>query len=347
MNYENLLDFKTLYDSLKKCCRSVRWKDSVVGYEANGLKNTYLLKQSLFNGTYKIDKYQRFYITEPKRREIVATRIKDRQFQRALCDCGFYEEITKGFIYHNYACQTGKGIRAAQDGFTDILRRYYRKHGNNGWILKCDVNHFFASIDHEVAKQAVRKRVSNDTVCKYVFDIIDSFGDIGLGLGSQISQLIALSVLDDLDHFIKEKLRIKYYVRYMDDFILIHEDKYYLKYARKEIIEFLKSRHLTLNKKTALFPLSQGVYFLKWRYILTGTGKVIKLMQKRKLKRSKRHYKKLIKRYKHGNLPLETVLNGFKSWCDSASAGNTRLIQQNMKKLILKEIQSNEQVRCL
>ena len=103
-----------------------------------------------------------------------------------------------------------------------------------------------------------------------VSDIIDSFeGDIGIGLGSQISQLLELAVLDDLDHFIKERLHIKYYLRYMDDFILIHEDKAYLQYCRKEIEKELTKIHLKLNRKTSLYPLKQGVKFLQWRFIFT------------------------------------------------------------------------------
>ena len=85
------------------------WKDSVAGYSANGLKNTYKLRQSLLNGTYKIDPYQKFTIKEPKEREIIAIRIKDRQFpQRSLCDNILYPEVTSHFIYDNCACQLGK-----------------------------------------------------------------------------------------------------------------------------------------------------------------------------------------------------------------------------------------------
>ena len=91
---DDAITFGELYKGLKKSCCNVRWKDSVTGYEANGLKNTYLLRQSLLNGTYKISGYQRFRVHEPKEREIVATRLKDRQFQRSLCDNVLYPQIT-------------------------------------------------------------------------------------------------------------------------------------------------------------------------------------------------------------------------------------------------------------
>jgi len=103
--FDKAISFKPLYKGLKMSCRNVRWKDSVVGYEHNGLKNTYLLSKSLKNGTYKISKYQQFEIYEPKKRVILASRIVDRQFQRSLCECGLYEDITEHFIYDNCACQ--------------------------------------------------------------------------------------------------------------------------------------------------------------------------------------------------------------------------------------------------
>ena len=118
---------------------------------------------------------------------------------------------------------------------TAHLRRYYIAHGCDGWVLKCDIRHYFQSIRHDVAKAAIRKRVTDTQIAERACEIVDSFGEIGLGLGSQVSQLVALAVLDDLDHFIKERLRIKHYIRYMDDFILVHEDKEYLRQCKKEI----------------------------------------------------------------------------------------------------------------
>lgn len=119
------------------------------------------------------------------------------------------------------------------------------------------------------------------------------FRKIGLGLGSQVSQLVALAVLDDLDHFIKERLRIKHYIRYMDDFILVHEDKEYLRQCKKEIEARLFALGLQLNDKTALYPLRQGVKLLQWRFIVTDTGAIIRKMGKKKQGKQRRKLKKL------------------------------------------------------
>ena len=118
--------------------------------------------------------------------------------------------MTRSFIRDNCACQRGKGVDDALNRLTVHLQRYYRKHGATGYALKCDIRHYFAETPHEVAKAAIRKRLTDQRAAEYTDAIIDSFGgNMGIGLGSQVSQLTELAVLDDLDHYIKERLRFK------------------------------------------------------------------------------------------------------------------------------------------
>lgn len=329
--FDKSIEFGNLYRAMKKACRNVRWKDSVIGYESNGLKNTYTLRQDLLHGRYKISPYQRFKVYEPKEREIVATRIRDRQFQKALCDAGLYEDITEHLIHDNAACQTGKGTDFTLNRLTAHLRRYYNEHGTYGWVLKCDIKKFFPSTPHEVAKQAIRKRVRDERAAQAVCDVIDSFeGEVGIGLGSQISQLVELAVLDDLDHYIKERLRIKHYVRYMDDFALIHPDKATLQKCRHEIDVFVQAIGLTLNAKTTMYPLKQGVRMLNWRFVLTDTGRIIKHMNGKKLGKQRRKMRKLMEREKAGLVEEGTTYDSLKSWMANAKRGNTYFQRQRM-----------------
>lgn len=310
--------FDKLYKGLIKCRRGVRWKDGVAVYSANALKNTYRLKKDLDNGRYKIKPYRYFVVTDPKRRDVMATSIRDRQFQRTLCDDYLYHEITRHFIYDNCACQKNKGTSFALCRMKAHLQKYYREYGADGWVLKCDIRHFFAETPHDVAKSAVRKRVRNDEAYEYVCQIIDSFGgNIGIGLGSQVSQLVQLAVLDDLDHYIKERLRIKHYIRYMDDFILICPEKERLKKCLAAIREKLAGIGLSLNSKTQLLPLRQGVKWLKWRYVLTNSGKVLITPDACKIKREKRKRNKFLKLYKENKITMEQI----KEHCDSWAAG--------------------------
>lgn len=343
---DDAVTFKELYKGLKKSCCNVRWKDSVTGYEANGLKNTYLLRQSLLDGTYKISGYQRFKVHEPKEREIVATRLKDRQFQRSLCDNVLYPQITRSFIRDNCACQRGKGVDDALNRLTVHLRRYYFKHGPNGWALKCDIRHYFAETPHDVAKAAIRKRLTDQRAAYYTDAIIDSFGgDKGIGLGSQVSQITELAVLDDLDHYIKERLRIKHYLRYMDDFILIHEDKSVLRAALAEIEKRLSALGLTLNEKTQILPLKNGVLWLKWRFVLTDTGKVIRKICMKSVVRERRKLRKMAKLAVAGRIPVAAITESFITWKAHAQRGNCRKIVADMQKLydkLLSEVKQNE-----
>lgn len=218
---DEVCDFDNLYRAMQHCKNNVMWKDSVAGYVKNGLVNVHKLKESVENGTYKLDAYTQFKVYEPKERDIVSTRIKDRVFQRSLCDNYFYDTMTKSFIYDNCACQDGRGTEFARKRLICHLQKYYRKHGTEGWALKADLKNFFGSTSHELAYSAVTKRVNDEWVNGEIKRIIDSFNqgddpEVGMGLGSETTQLIQLAVLDDFDHFIKEQLRIKHYVRYKE-----------------------------------------------------------------------------------------------------------------------------------
>lgn len=322
--YDKALEFDALYRAMKKCCRNLRWKDSVTGYEANGLRNTYLLRQDLLNGSYKIRPYQHFTIYEPKKREIVATRFRDRQFQMSLCESGAYQDFVEHLISESPACQKGKGNDYTLNKMTAHLRRYYLKHGAEGWVLKLDIRKFFPSTRHDIACEASRKHLSDADAAERICEIINSFGgDKGMGLGSQISQLVELAVLDDLDHFIKERLKIKYYVRYMDDMVLIHHDKEYLRFCLKEISRRLEKLGFELNEKTQIYPLRHGVRLMNWSFMISSSGKIVRKMSKNKLGRKRRKLKKLIEKEACGELEEGTAEESLRSFLANMERGNT------------------------
>lgn len=326
---EKVCDFGNLYNALWKCKRNVGWKDSVAGYVKNGLVNCLSLREQLMNGTYEISKYTMFKVYEPKERDIVSTRIKDRVFQRSLCDNYLTEEITRSFIYDNCACQEGKGTKFARDRLKVHLQRFYRKHDLDGYVLKCDLSNFFGSTRHDVAIAAVEKRVDDAWAVSEVTRIIKSFNqgenpDVGMGLGSQVTQLVELAVLDDFDHYIKEQLHIKHYIRYNDDFILIHEDKDYLRKCKVLIEKWITDLGLRLSpKKTQLFPITQPIHFLGFSFRLTATGKVVMKLLPEKISHERRKLRKLVERAKAGYLTREQVDECFKSWKAHAEQGDT------------------------
>lgn len=328
-----IYSFSSLYHGLKMARRGVLWKYGPSSYSMNGLRNTLRLRESLLHGTYRIQDYQVFYIHEPKERRIVATRIKDRQFQRSLCDSYLYKAVTKSFIHDNCACQKGKGVDFALNRMDAHLHKFYRDYGQDGWYLKCDIHHYFAETAHETAKKVMRERIDNEAAYFHVCQIIDSFdeGDKkGIGLGSQVSQLIELAVLDKLDHFIKEHLGIKHYIRYMDDFILLSKDKTVLKNALFMIEQHLVDLGLHLNRKTQLQPIGKGIEFLKWKFTLTPTGKVVRRMNRCSITRERRKVKRLeLKLYK-GEIEWKDLNSSVMSWRANALRGNCYKVVHKM-----------------
>lgn len=333
---EEVCSFDNLYKAMYKCRRNVGWKDSVAGFVNKGLINCTKLRDKLLDGTYTINKYTIFQIHEPKEREIVSTRIKDRVFQRSLCDNYLTQEISKSFIYDNCACQVNKGTKFARDRLKAHMQKFYRKHELDGYVLKCDISNYFGSTDHEVAIAAVKKRVGDPWVVEEVSKIINSFNNgpdptVGMGLGSQVTQLIELAVLDDLDHYIKEQLHIKHYIRYMDDFILIHESKEYLIFCREQIRTKLQELHLTLSKKkTQIFPIEQSIHFLGFRFVLTKTGKVLMLLNHEKISHERRKLCRLVNRMNLGLISREHTDKCFESWKAHANQGNSSHLIHSM-----------------
>lgn len=335
---EIVCSYENLYKAMQKCRNNVGWKDSVINFTNEGITNCAKLREQLLNDKYKILQYSIFYVYEPKKRKIVSTRFKDRVFQRSLCDNYFTQKISKSFIYDNCACQINKGTKFARDRLKCHLQKYYRKHGTNGYVLKCDVADYFGSTSHEVAFNAVKKRVEDEWVLYHIKKIIDSFNDgvnpnVGMGLGSQVTQLIQLAVLDDLDHYIKEGLHIKQYIRYMDDFILIHEDKEYLLRCKEQIRNELAKIGLQLSKKkTQLFPITHPIKFLGFSFRLTQGGRVVMKLLPKKISHERRKLKKQVNRAKNGIMTREQVDNCFKSWEAHAKQGHTYRLRKHMKR---------------
>lgn len=196
-------------------------------------------------------------------------------------------------------------------------------------MLKCDVRHFFASINHDKLKEKLKKLdlepVVYDLLCIYI-DCSD-----GLPLGYQTSQLFALLFLDDFDHFIKEQLHIQYYGRYMDDFFLIHPDKEYLQFCLREIRAYMDSLGLELNEKTQIFPIRNGIDFLGFHTYLTESGKVIRKLRHSSIKRMRAKLRRWEKEYPAGLVTREQILQSWQAWDAHAAHGNTWALRQQVR----------------
>lgn len=332
---QKVCDFSNLYKAMKKCKRGVTWKDSVSRYCNNGLLSTLRLCNSLDDCTYKINPYYRFTIHEPKTREIISTNFKDRVFQRSYCDNTFYTDVTKTFIYDNSACQNNEGNDFSRRRLKTHLHKFYLKHGNDGYVLKVDMKNYFGSTPHATIKKALTQVLSDEWVLETSFNIVDSYDEdgtkTGVGLGSQITQIDQLLVLSSIDHYMKEKCRVKHYIRYMDDIVLIHEDKAFLQECLNGINTLIGELGLSTNKKkTQIFKLSQGINYLGFVFRVTNTGKVLVLLGKENIIKRKRKIRKHYSLYLEGKLSREKAKECYVSWKSHANNGDSYKIIRSM-----------------
>ena len=279
MKFSEICTFAVIYAAYLAARRGKRSRAATAHYEVRLLENIVNLVYILKTKIYRPGVFRVFYVYEPKKRLVQAPAFVDKVVQHAIVDNLLYDRITRSFILDNYASQKNKGLHFGLDRLKGFFTDYWNKHHTaEGWVLKCDVRHFFASIDHDKLKEKLKKLdlepVVYDLLCIYI-DCSD-----GLPLGYQTSQLFALLFLDDFDHFVKEQLHIQYYGRYMDEFYIICESKEALREAWRKVEQLLAPRGLELNQKTQIFPLRNGLDFLGFHTYLTDTGKVIRKVRR-------------------------------------------------------------------
>lgn len=310
MTLEEIFTFENIYAAHKWCRKSKQHKGEVVRFEIDLSKNITELIKELTSRKYKLGKYRKFKLFEPKERLIEALSYKDRVVLMCFVTNVLKPKISNHVIYDNAACQKNKGTDFGLNRLTKFLKReFINEQSNEFYYLKCDIHKYFPSISHEVLINKLNRiGLSDDELEMAKLFMTNCETSVGIPLGNLSSQWYALIYLDDLDRFIKEKLHIKGYIRYMDDFILIHKDKNYLRYCLKEIDKMCKEKlKVELNAKTQIGKVKNGIDFLGFRLILTETGKVIKKLRGSSKRRIKRHLKNLKKLEEKGIVDKEYV----------------------------------------
>ena len=288
----NIYNIQTCYNEVCKNTRNPNKVWYLKNYKSVCLSQ---IHKTLCDKSYVVGPYFHFYIYEPKLRHIVSQRVIDKVINHLVARYILFPALLPCLIDANVASRknmgTAKGIELANNYYKKSDIRY-----NEFYILKCDISKFFASINHDILKKKLFKKIKDKDALKIVFDIIDSNGE-GLFIGSMTSQILAIFYLNDLDHYVKEVLKIKYYVRYQDDFLLFHPSKEYLKYCLNEIKLFLKKEDLTLNSKTRIYKSTNNFIFL-------GKNKFGKYSRYRTVGRK---LKKKYKLYLKNNISLNSL----------------------------------------
>lgn len=288
---EGLL-FEELFDSMLKRRHSVRWKPQVKAWTADGVYKIFRLTESIIRGSYKSCDPMAIKITYPKERTVFSIPFRDRIFQGYLNDRFVYPCMTRSFVYANSSCQYGKGTDFARALLKKYLWRHYTHYGREGFVLQIDIRHYYQTISKSKAIDHFKRRLSPN-VCKHIEEMLETQYNDGFCAGSQLIQILGISFLDELDHYIKERLHIKGYIRYQDDFILIHQDKAYLEYCLQRIKLRLAELGLEVHpKKTHIKPIDNSVDFLGFRYDLDEDGKIYMRVLPKKVKEIRKRLRK-------------------------------------------------------
>jgi len=331
---DSAVGFEALYESVMKCKKGVLWKDSVAAYYHRAVERTDKLEKDLQTGKYEAAPPKHFTVTHPKPREIASIAFRDRVYQRSLNDNVVYPIMTNGFIYDNYACQTGKGTDPARERMKQFLRMYYRKYGIDGYVAQIDIHGYYPNMRHNVAEENFRRKLP-DWAYQRVITIMRSQyeGEVGYNPGSQLIQIAGISLLNDLDHTIKERLKVKLYIRYMDDMIMIHKDKAFLEYCLETTKNELAKLGFEVNhKKTRVYRLKEGIPFLGFCFRLTETGKVLMIADPAKVKSGRKKYVRLVKKAKRGEISKESVNMSWATWINHLGKGNSYKLIQRLNK---------------
>jgi len=268
--YDDIISVENLLVSWREFLRGKKKRKDVAEFSLYFLDNILILQQELADKTYRHGGYQAFKINDPKPRDIHKASVRDRLVHHAIHRilCPYFD---RKFIFDSYSCRIGKGTHRAINRFLDFCRKISKNNTRTGWVLKCDIRKFFASIDHKILKNILAKYIADEEVLWLLAQVVDSFETkgkpgVGLPLGNLTSQLFVNIFMNEFDQFAKRNLKVRYYIRYADDFVIFHENKNYLENLIPEISEFLEKRlNLSLNpEKVFIKTFSSGVDFLGW-----------------------------------------------------------------------------------
>lgn len=268
MTFEEVISLENLCEAWQEFIRGKRKKKDVQEFQMKLMDEVISLHMDLADGTYKHGAYHEFRINDPKPRVIHKASVRDRLLHHAI-HRKLYSYFSKWFISDSFSCQIGKGMHKALDRFRSKAWKASRNHSQTCFVLKCDIRKFFASLDHYVLASLLEEAIEDQKLLSLLYGIIESFHvkpGKGIPLGNLTSQLFANIYMHSFDVFVKQKLRIKHYIRYADDFVFLSEKRTELENLLPVIQESL-SDYLTLElhpDKISLKTVASGMDFLGW-----------------------------------------------------------------------------------
>ncbi|MBI3623850.1 hypothetical protein HY212_07270 [Candidatus Pacearchaeota archaeon] len=366
--YEEVTNLGNLILAWRKARKGKTKKDYVIEFEKDLIKNLLNLQEELKNQTYKPKPLQTFILRDPKTRKISKSDFRDRVIHHALVRV-IEPIFDKTFIYDSCANRKGKGNLYALQRFYSFARKVsengkvkgiFNKNQIKGYCLKADIKHYFQEVDYEILLNIIKKKITDEKIIWLIERILQNEAEFrerkykgtkspwssietmnerererrtsinkGMPLGNLTSQFFANVYLNELDYFVKHELKAKYYIRYVDDFVILHKSKLQLEDWKNKIDIFLIEKlKLELHQdKSKVIPLSKGIDFVGFRnfyhFNLVRTRNIRKMFFK-------------IKKYKAGGLTKEKILESFQGWNAYAKWANTLKLRRKAVSKIYK-----------
>ncbi len=347
--YGKLCSMENLQRAYRKARKGKGKKWYVKEFESYLHNNLFQLQKELSTMTYEPKPLKQFIIKDPKTRVISASNFRDRVVHHALCNIiePIFEKI---FIHDSYANRKNKGTHAALKRFDQFKRKVSgngkllpNARDNNmvyGYVLKADIKHYFDSVDHEVMMRIISRKIRDEKILHLIKEILDNHycktPCKGMPIGNLTSQFFANVYLNGLDYFIKHGLKAKYYIRYVDDFVIFDESKETLESYKAQINEFLKTIKLELHpQKSKVIPLHKGVNMLGFRILYN-----YKLPKKSNIRRIEHRIKTFIGMHGEGIMRKEEILEKINGWYAYAVHGDTYKLRRRMTGKVLKVLQT-------
>jgi retron-type reverse transcriptase len=333
--FNKIVQPETLFLAWKEFRTGKGSKTDVLLFEGDLESNIFKLSRELRSKKYRHGRYEGFYISDPKLRHIHKASVRDRVLHHAIFTV-LNPVFEPTFISNSFSCRVGKGTHKGVEMFRNMLRKESENNTRTCYVLKCDVQKFFDSIDHNILLSILTKKIKdsntiwllNNIIESYASSTSDLFRKRGVPIGNLISQLFANVYMNEFDQFVKHKLKICYYARYTDDFIIVSRDREYLMGLVGSINNFLEdflSLHLHPNK-VEIIKYTAGVDFLG--YVIFPTHTLIRERTKRRIIRK---FESKIKKYEEGEVSKEKINATLSSYLGVLSHANTYKLSMRLK----------------
>lgn len=338
--YQKVCSYENIVLAWKKARKGKTLKQYVIDFEKDIKNNLALLRVELLLHSYRPKPLNTFILRDPKTRMISVSDFRDRIVHHAICN--IIEPIfDKNFIFDSYANRKGKGTLAAVKRLETfqrkvsknktLVQKFNKRNIFRGFFLKGDIKKYFDTVDHEILLEILQRKVKDEELLFLLRKILSNHQGKekgkGMPLGNLTSQFLANVYLNQLDQFVKRELKVKYYIRYVDDFVMLHNNKSELYFYKERIEEFIRDHlQIKLNQdKSKIEPLARGIQFLGFR-----NGYHHKILKRKSSKRIYQKVRTLEKDFHSRKIDYDKMYDFLEGWCAYARNANTFTLRKKL-----------------